>query len=288
MLLGVWAVGLIVGFAMLYWALGTHLAVSYGTATFGTDLYLSGTTFFTLGLGDVTPRTTLTRLVVLIESGLGFGFLALIISYLPALTSAFSRREVNVSLLDEQAGSPPTALELLRRHSAENQPAVVYQFLRDWERWAAELMESHLSYPVLAYFRSQHENQSWVAALTMVLDLCSLVMVGIGNVPSETARLTFAMARHAAVDLTQVFNVPPRKPEPNRLPSADLAQLRAELAAAGVSLHEGTAVDLQLAELRQMYEPCMNALANHLLVSLPPWIPASERSDNWQTTAWEE
>jgi hypothetical protein len=122
----------------------------------------------------------------------------------------------------------------------------------------------------------------------MVLDLCSLVMVGIGNVPSETARLTFAMARHAAVDLTQVFNVPPRKPEPNRLPSADLAQLRAELAAAGVSLHEGTAVDLQLAELRQMYEPCMNALANHLLVSLPPWIPASERSDNWQTTAWEE
>jgi hypothetical protein len=287
MLLAVWGVSLIVGFALLQWALGSQLAVAEGKANFATDLYMSGTTFFTLGLGDVTPRSGLARLLVVTESGVGFGFLALIISYLPALTSAFSHREVNVSLLDEWAGSPPTALELLRRHGEEGQAADVEHFLRDWERWSAELMESHLSYPVLAYFRSQHENQSWVAALAMILDLCALVLVGIDGVPTTAARRTFAMARHAAVDLTQIFNVPPHMPEPDRLPPAELAHLRARLAATDFHLRAGPQADQHLIELRHMYEPYLNALANHLLVALPPWMPALDKLDNWQTTAWE-
>jgi hypothetical protein len=287
MLVGVWATSLIVGFALLQWALGSQFAAPEGKASFATDLYVSGTTFFTLGLGDVTPRSGLARFLTVVESGVGFGFLALIISYLPALTSAFSQREVNVSLLDEWAGSPPTALELLRRNSGKGQASAVEQFLRDWERWSAELMESHLSYPVLAYFRSQHENQSWVAALAMVLDLCALVLVGIDGVPISAARRTFAMARHAAVDLTQVFNAPPRTPESDRLPSSELVRLRGRLAAAEIHLREGADADQRLTELRQMYEPYLNALAAHLLVSLPSWIPALERLDNWQTTAWE-
>jgi hypothetical protein len=287
MLLGVWGVSLIVGFALLQWALGSQLAVPEGKANFATDLYMSGTTFFTLGLGDVTPRSGLARLLTVTESGVGFGFLALIISYLPALTSAFSHREVNVSLLDEWAGSPPSALELLRRNGGGSQADDVEHFLRDWERWSAELMESHLSYPVLAYFRSQHENQSWVAALAMVLDLCALVLVGIDGVPISAAQRTFAMARHAAVDLTQIFNAPPHMPEPDRLPPAQLLRLRARLAAADLHLRAGPQADQQLVELRHMYEPYLNALASHLLVALPPWMPASDTLDNWQTTAWE-
>jgi hypothetical protein len=287
MLLGVWAISLIVGFALLQWALGSQLVGPEGRANFATDLYMSGTTFFTLGLGDVTPRSGVARFLTVAEAGVGFGFLALIISYLPALTSAFSQREVNVSLLDEWAGSPPTALELLRRNGKRGQGAEVEQFLRDWERWSAELMESHLSYPVLAYFRSQHENQSWVAALAMILDLCALVLVGIDGVPANAARRTFAMARHAAVDLTQVFNVPPHQVEPDRLPSSELTRLRARLAAADFYLRTGPEADQQLVDLRRMYEPYLNALAHHLLVALPPWVPASDELDNWQTTAWE-
>ena len=218
---------------------------------------------------------------------MGFAFLALIIGYLPALNQAFSEREVHVSLLDERAGSPPTALELLRRHCDSGDLAGIDLILHDWERWSAELLESHLSYPVLGYFRSQHDNQSWLAALTTILDTSALVMVGIERTSTRQAQLTFAMARHAAVDLSQIFNTPPLEPQADRLPPDQLALLRSTLEAAGLALLKGPAADARLADLRRMYEPYVNALSRHLLMALPPSIPPAEIPDAWQTTAWE-
>ncbi|MBI3328075.1 MAG: two pore domain potassium channel family protein [Nitrospinae bacterium] len=211
LLLSVWAASLIVGFAMLQWAFGSAMNAPEGAATFGTDLYVRGTTFFTLGLGDVVPRTPLARALTVVEAGTGFGVLALVIGYLPVLYQAFSQREVSISLLDARAGSPPSATELLRRHS-QGHMEELRQLLRDWERWAAEVLESHLSYPVLGYYRSQHDNQSWLAALTTILDASALVIVGIDAGPARQALLTFAMARHAVVDLAQIFNTPPGFP----------------------------------------------------------------------------
>ena len=286
-LLGVWAAGLIVDFAMLHWSMGSAVITSGGTANFATDLYLSGTTFFTLGLGDVLPGTTIARLLTVTEGGMGFGFLAVVIGYLPVLYQSFSRREVNITLLDARAGSPPTAGELLRRHSHAHGLEALTVLLRDWERWSAELLESHLSYAALGYFRSQHINQSWLSALTTILDACSLVMVGIEGACERQAELTFAMACHAAVDLAQVFNTPPRSPAKDRLPPAKLARLRATLAAAGLQPREGEAVGQRLAELRHMYEPYVESLADFLYLTLPPWMPESKRPDNWQISAWE-
>jgi hypothetical protein len=288
LLVGVWAVALIVGFALVQRALGSQLAVAGGSpAGLGIDLYMSGTTFFTLGLGDVTPQTGWARLATVAEAGLGFAFLALVVSYLPGLNGAFSRREVSVSLLDERAGSPPTAFELLRRCDGDTRAVVVEQFLRDWERWSAELMESHLSFPVLGFFRSQHDNQSWLAALTMLLDLSALVLVGVDRIPTESARRAFAMARHAGVDLSQVFRATPRSTSADRLTPSELAQMRARLAEAGVRLRGGEEADRRLAELRAVYEPYMAALAEYLMMPLPSWMPSREGPDNWQTTAWE-
>jgi hypothetical protein len=190
-------------------------------------------------------------------------------------------------LLDPRAGSPPSAAEMLRRHGEDDSPDALTQFLRDWERWSSELLESHLSYPVLAYYRSQHDRESWLAALTMVLDVCALIIVGVDGAPGRSARLTFAMARHAAVDLSQVFGTPPRPPRQDRLSPAALAQLRATLAAAGMPLREGAAAEQKLAEIRAKYEPYVNALAEYLLVALPPWLPDAEASDDWQTSVWE-
>ncbi len=286
-LLGVWATGLIVGFAMLHWSMGSAVVTSGGTANFTTDLYLSGTIFFTLGFGDVMPRTTMARLLTVTEGGMGFGFLAIVIGYLPVLYQAFSRREVNISLLDARAGSPPTAGELLRRHSHAHGLEALTALLHDWERWSAELLESHLSYPALGYFRSQHINQSWLSALTTILDTCSLVMSGIEGACERQAELTFAMARHAAVDLAQVFGTPPRSPAIDRLPPAKLARLRATLAAAGLQFREGDADGQRLARLRHMYEPYVESLADRLYLTLPPWMPESKRPDNWQISAWE-
>jgi hypothetical protein len=284
MLLSVWALGLIVGFGTLQWSLGSPLNVSGGRVGFGTYVYLSGTTFFTLGLGDVTPLAPSGRTLAIIESGLGFGFLALIIGYLPVIYQGFSRRELNISLLDARAGSPPSAAELLRRHGQNMEE--LDRLLQDWERWSADLMESHLSYPVLCYYRSQHDNQSWLAALTTILDASAMVIAGIDGPLARQARLTFAMARHAVADLAQIFNTPPRAPVPDRLLSAQLTRLRANLAAAGINLSDGADADDKLSTLRQMYEPYVNALAEYLFVTLPAWMPAAETFDNWQTSAW--
>ena len=288
LLLGIWAVLLILAFATLQWAQGSPLATPGNVpASFGTDVYMSGTTFFTLGLGDVVPRTALARAITVVEGGMGFSFLALVIGYLPTLYQAFSRREATIALLDGRAGSPPTAFELLRRNSEGGSVEGLIQLLRDWERWSAELLESHLSYPTLGFFRSQHENQSWVSALTAILDLCALILVGVDDIPKLPARLTFAIARHAAVDLSQVFNVRPEFKPYDRLPPGDLERLREQLVSAGLALRAGPEAEEHLVHLRAKYEPYVCALAEATLSPLPPWLPAVDAKDDWQTSPEE-
>ncbi len=282
-----WAAGLVVGFGLLHWSLGTPLILPPGTDnSFGTYLYFSGVTFFTLGYGDVVSTGAAGRALSVIETGLGLGFLAVIISYLPVLYQAFSRREITISLLDARAGSPPTAGELLRRVTAGKATASVGPLLAEWERWSAELLEGHLSYPVLAFYRSQHDNQSWVAALTVILDTSALLIAGVDGPDGYQARLTFAMARHAAVDLAMIFGAPPLPPSPDRLPEAGLAKLRDALRAAGATVRDGPEAARALAELRGLYEPFVNALSAKFLFVLPPFQPEATPVDNWQTSAW--
>jgi Ion channel len=287
-LVGVWALGLVLGFGLMQYGAGSSLVVTGGQPGFLTDVYLSGTTFFTLGLGDVVPRSALSRALVVAEAGFGFGFLAAVIGYLPFIYGSFSKREVNISLLDSRAGTPPTAGELLRRHGYVHGQDALRVLLKDWELWCAELMESHLSYPVLAYFRSQHDNQSWIASLTAILDTCALVIVGIEGACEKQAELTFAIARHAVVDLSQVFGSSPKALPHDRLPAQELRRIRDILAQHGMKLHDGEEADRKLVEFRKLYEPYIFALASYLDQTLPPWIPLKKGKDNWQTTAWAQ
>src|ERR1700731_4771873 len=184
-LLILWAGGLIFGFALLQCGVGEHFRLSGDPLTFGLLVYHSGETFFTLGYGDIIPSSGLARALSVVEAGLGFGFRGVVIGYLPTIYSSFSRREIEISLLDARAGSPPSAAELLARFGNCPQQAVLDQIFRDWERWAAEVLESHLSYPALSFFRSQHNNQSWLGALTKILDASALVMAGGGTLRNE-------------------------------------------------------------------------------------------------------
>ena len=229
----------------------------------------------------------MSRTVTVIEAGCGFGVLALVIGYLPVLYQAFSRREVAISLLDARAGSPPSAVEMLRRHMRDYGVQTLNDQLRVWETWAAELMESQLSYPSLGYFRSQHEHQSWLAGLTTILDVCALIITGVDNIPPQQARLTFAMARHAAVDLSQVAYTKPDMHCHVRLPAEDVARLRALLAEAGAPLREGPEAEARLNELRLLYEPYVFALSHRLLMTLPPWLPGDHALDAWRASPWE-
>jgi Ion channel len=282
LLIALWALGLIVAFALLHWGLGSRMAAPDGASGFGVDLYMSGTTFFTLGLGDVTPRTALARGLTVFESGMGFGFLALVIGYLPLIAQAYSRREVSISMLDARAGSPPTAAQLLRRHFHDGGEEL-RGLLRDWERWSAELLESHISFPLLSYFRSQHDKQSWVAALTTILDVCALIVARTEEVPQPTARLTFAMARHAVLDLCAIFRLEPVSPPVDRLPPAEEKRLQGFLVAAGVRMRTDEASVANFMTLRAMYEPYIQALSSFLLMPLPAWIPPEGAHDSWHT-----
>ncbi len=282
----VWMLGLMLGFAWLHYSLDTTLHSTEAKIDFLTYVYLSGVTFSTLGFGDVVPVARLGRMLTVAEASLGFGFLACVIGYLPAIFQAFSRREVTISLLDARAGSPPCASQLLLRAARARNSLAVIPFLAEWERWAAELLESHLSFPVLSYYRSQHDNQSWLAALTTILDTCALIIAGVQDIDPYQAKLTFAMARHAAVDLALVFRTPPHTPLVDRLPAERLAALREAFNKTGLTMDAGLASDAKLKELRAMYEPFVNALSEFFLFSLPPVFVEKATVDNWQTSAW--
>jgi len=285
-LIAVWAVGLIMSFAMMQYGAGSAVNVSGSMPSFYTDLYLSGTTFFTLGLGDVIPRSGVSRFLVVVESGFGFGFLAALIGYLPFIYGSFAERETEIVLLDARAGTPPTAGELLLRHTFPGGQEALRDLFKDWERWSAQLLESHLSYPVLGYFRSQHDNQSWISSLTAILDGCALTISGMEDLCARQAQLTFAIARHTVADLCQVYSVVPQPPDHDRLPPDVLHLIRDTLGKRGTKLLGTPEADQKLAELRNLYEPYVFGLAQRFNHSLPGWVPAKKSKDNWQTTAW--
>ena len=286
-----WAGGMVTAFAGILWSLHVPLHAPESAANFGTYLYLSATTFITLGYGDVSPLGGAGRVLCDIEAGIGFGFLAIVIAYLPVLYGAFSRREVLIALLDARASSPPSAGALLQRYAGCMSCGDVTdlpEFLRDWEKWCAEVLESHLSYPVLMFYRSQHERQSWLSALTTVLDVCAFIISSLPQGPVWQARLTFAMARHAAIDLTLVFDEKPPAPKHDRLPPEDLEKLHALIRDAGTAFSEQDEAVERLNELRALYEPYVLFLGEHLAQRVPDWLPDPDTPDNWQTSAWDK
>ncbi|WP_020476037.1 potassium channel family protein [Zavarzinella formosa] len=280
-LFAVWAAALIVGFGM------THHGIAPREGGFADGLYLSGTTFTTLGYGDLTPSTPFARTLAVVEAATGFGFFAVVVGYLPVLYQAFGRREVFIALLDARAGSPPAAGRLLlRTPPTEDGGSCMTGFLAEAERWAAEILEAHLSFPVLGHYRSQHDNQSWLAALTCVLDTAALLLTVVDRGSRAQARLTFAMARHTVVDLGLVIRRPPAPSAEDRLSDARLAELLTEIRAAGVVVRDDETTRAKLAELRALYEPFVTGLGRHYRLKVPGIWPVDEGPDNWRTSAW--
>jgi len=280
----VWALGLLLGFAVVHWGFGSKLVVQQtGPTRFVDDLYMSGTTLFTLGLGDVRPSAGIARALTVIEAGLGFAFLAMVIAYLPVLYQSFAKREVRLTLLDAWAGSPPAGAEVLLRLARAGDLDALDGFLKDWEYWCSEVLESHISYPATAYFRSQHQRQSWVSALSTVLDVSALVAVGIDRIPRWQARVTFAIARHTVVDLTQVLHA---RAEMNvdRLSGDGLERLRRDLEHVGLRPDRSPEAEAELTRLRRSYEPYILGLAKRLMMPASQWRHETSSRDNWQTS----
>jgi hypothetical protein len=304
LLMALWAVGLVFGFGLMFYGLGAPLHDPLGLHPLHTAIYISGTTLFTLGIGDIIPLNHWARDLVIIEAGTGLGFVAVVIGYLPVLYQAFSRREGSIALLDGRAGSPPTASELLRRHASDGGNDALVDLLAEWERWSAEMLESHISYPLLCYFRSQHDNQSWLSAITAILDTSAVLLSIVECSACRQARLTFAMARHTVVDLLLVFNMKPvAMPKPSvpgaspsgaapdnkkdgkdmatRLSEPELVRLTEVLCKAGYRLRLEPERLALLRKLRWMYEGQVLALSQYLHMPLPSFVTETPGRDTW-------
>src|SRR6266516_7775588 len=261
-----WTVGLILGFALLEWA-AVGGAFGHGLL-FSSGLFLSA---------EAVSGSTVVHVISLIEAATAIGVLFIVIGYLPSVYGAFSRREVAVSQLATRAGSPPAAGVILLRVAGPERWLGLERDLRDWEGWAAELMETHLSYPLLGFYRSQHVNQNWLAALTAMVDVAAFVGAIKGGGKSEAAEITFDIGRHALSDLAHQYQVDPGRVD--RLSDAEFDELYGLIAAAMTHPVEREETRRRLDELRQVYEPNAQGLADFLALDLPPWLPSERGPD---------
>ena len=283
LLFAAWAAALITAFGTLEWVVQPPTGSPGGGSPFTEQVYMSGVTFFTLGYGDIVPHSAWGRVLSVVEAGTGIGFIAVVIGYLPVLYQFFSRREAHVIQLDGRAGSPPTAATMLSRHAESGGLEQLNVLLREWEVWASELLESHLSYPMLAYYRSQHHNQSWLSALGCVMDACALVLVGALGASRLQARMTFTMARQVLVEMSQSFGIAPTPFDGgDRLPDEEYVRMVASFADAELEWDDGPEVQGTLAALRATYEPLMDGLARYLLLDVPSWLPGEGAVDHWE------
>lgn len=278
-LFSLWAALFIIGFGLLQWALQGH---SRHPSPLSEQVYMSGVTFFTVGYGDIAPHTALNRILAVVEAGLGLGFIAVVIGYLPVLYQLFARREAHVIQLDARAGSPPTATTMIVLHAEPGGLAKLDEMLREWEIWGAELLESHLSYPMLVYYRSQHDNQSWLAAMAAVMDTSVLVLVGMEDMQPLQARMTFTMTRQVIVEMSRALGISPSPFEGNdRLSHETYLAMEEAFRNAGVNWSGSADAEDVLRALRSTYEPLLDGLSRRLSLQLPPWLPPDGAAGHW-------
>ena len=276
-LLASWDLSLILGFSLGWWATRE--------GSFMTRFYVSGSNFFALGLSN-PPVGDIARLTTLMEAGLGLAFLAVIIGYLPVYYGAYSTRETFIIRFQSAAGSPCTALEVLKAFAPLDQ-GMRLQLLMEFQTWAAQVLQSQRSYALVALYRSQKGNESWLAVLTVILDACALWITVPQNKPQQGPKATFDVALRAATDLASSFRLKPKSPPKDRLPRADFQKLFQTLVDTGMEVAASEETERKLAEIRGMYEPYVYSLSQYLYVEFPQWTnierTTSGSSEDWAT-----
>lgn len=286
MLFSLWALCLIIGFGLLQWALQPTELGGLAQAL-GRKMLMSGDAFFTLGYGDIVPTNPVARALAIVECGTGFGFIAVTVGYLPVLYQHFSARDVELIEFGARAGTPPTAGALLRWHAASGNASQLSDWLREWEHWAGELIESHSTYPMLAFYRSQHEGHSWLASLAVILDTCALLLAGSDRGLTLQAAATFAAARRVLNEISNSLDVPPARWTGIRtLSSQDFLHLAPVLKSSVPGWHDGPKTAELMVQIQRTYEPLLGGLSAYLLLPLPRWADGSSHdSDSLGTTS---
>jgi hypothetical protein len=259
-----WALGLLIGYALLEWGVAG--------GSFADQVLTSSGLFLSAGSAS---GSYWSRVISLLEAATGVGVLFSVIGYLPSVYGSFSRREIAVSQLSTRAGAPPAAGAILCGAARRERWRELERELRAWEEWAAELMETHLSYPLLGYYRSQHVNQNWLAALTAMVDVSAFVSAVEEESGNEAAEITYAIGRHALSDLALQYRV--RFGPADRLSDDDFDRLYAAVEDAATRPVGREEARRRLKELRAAYEPKAQGLAEWLALELPPWLRIEDK-----------
>jgi hypothetical protein len=281
----VWGASIILAFALIYQAMGPRFQASGGPVGFSTLLYMSGSTFLTLGLGDVTSADPVGRLFVLLEAASGYIFLAFIITYMPVLEQAYGAREVGNLLIHSRAGSPPNAVRLLQRYAGPEPTEVLRGNLREAERWMAETLQSHVSHPVLAFYRAQRLGQAWLISVATVLDACALLIVFGDGLVAAQAKLTYEMGLRLLEDLVEALGLAIDPHCHVRLTERELAALLEAVASTKSVLVLDSSAVSELLDAVHRYDRHLVTLANWLVIELPDLVPRMPPAPETQDTA---
>jgi hypothetical protein len=270
-LLFAWLAILIVAFGLILFGLRDQL--NPPPPNLGTALYFSASSVLTIGYGDIVASGTASRIVVVAAAATGLGLVALVVTFLFSLYGSYQRREAPVVLLQAKAGTPASAVVLLenlaRFQLADHLPA----FFGDWERWEVEVLDSHVAYPLLGYFRSSHDNLSWISALGTVLDTATLVLTTIEGVGRGQAELAKTLGDHLVEDITNLGNHAPASSSLDR-PAFDAVYARLE--AAGYRLAPEAQAWEDFSVARRSYADRLEQMAAFWLVPSVSWFGGSD------------
>ncbi len=278
LILVLWVGLLILGFGIIFWSLGYRFKPELHS--FGEALYVAGVTLLTIGYGDYTPDDILARIFTLMAGASGLSVFALVISLLFTLYTAFERREVLSLGLDARAGNPPSGVALLENYAELGLLDTLPELFDQWEKWSAQILQSHIAYPMLPFFRSSHDGQSWIASLGAVLDGATLLMTTVapcekcGRQPIGAARLMFRMGTHTVVDLSHWFGFRfDEDPHPPvGIERREFDQARVRLERAGFALRPADESWREFVKYRSQYAAGLNEMAKHFAAPPAQWI----------------
>jgi hypothetical protein len=263
-----WVASLVVGYGLVLDALREQ--VKPVPETFLSALYFAGTSLLTLGFGDYVATSGSARLVSLAAAATGLGTFAVVITLFFTLYGSFQRREVQVVMLEAGAGAPPSGVTLLETYARAGILNDLARVFQTWQAWAAEVLDSHLAYPVLAYFRSSHDNDSWISSIGAVMDAGTLVLTTIEDGPKGWAKLSRAVGGHLLEDLVQYFELPDEAEVGVERGEFDEARRRLQMA--GFRLVDAEQAWADFSRLRTEYAGRVNALARHWATPPAQWI----------------
>jgi hypothetical protein len=263
----VWAVALTIGYALLFHGLGDEFRPPLNDLQ--TAIYVSATTLVPLSYGDFVPEHGLARATIIAESATGVAIAALAITLLFSLYESFRAREESVVALDALAGAPPSGVHLLEASAEHGMRAEITQTFDDWRKWSAMVLESHLAYPLLVYFRSSHDNEAWVNSFAAVMDAAALMISTVDDDSEGAARLMFTVGNHLVEDLSWVFRL---KPATNPIiEKTEYEEALKRLKAAGYRVKDGDGWT-RFSELRSKYASTLNQIAHRLAITPAQWV----------------